>query len=157
MLPFRPNGLCTPSHRARSEKSSIDPEWACASVPRSLQLDLAVYASRQSLIPEVLEREHERPQPAEHFCPDAQSSPRLREASKSFRLCLQRSPSLLAQLTSGRSRALDARNDTAQNEQTDINSLFCKLADAKKLLDPEGMATVFVCLFVCLCVWLVGC
>ena len=33
MLPFRPNGLCTPSLRAGSEESSIDPEWACAHVP----------------------------------------------------------------------------------------------------------------------------
>ena len=69
--------------------------------------------------------------------PDVQSSPRLREVSKSFRLCLPRSPSLLSQLASGRSRALDARNDTAQNAQTDIDYIVCKLADAKKLLDSE--------------------
>ena len=103
---------------------------------RRLQLDL-VNASRQSLVPEVLERGHEGPQQAKHFFPGAQSSPRLREASKSFRLCLPRSPSLLSQLAAGRSRAQDARNDTSQNAQTDIDSLFCKLADAKKLLDPE--------------------
>ena len=108
---------------------------------RGLQLDLAVDASRQSLIPEVLERGRERPQPAEHFfqmrsplraCVRRRS--RSGGAYHARRLC---SPSLLSRLAAGRSCAQDARNDTSQNAHTDIDSLVCKLADAKTLLDPE--------------------